>query len=68
VLAGALGGSEPRVVQAKTADGDLAVVVAERDRLAITVLSERLSDVLNLGSHAGAIGELLTTTAAPGTS
>jgi hypothetical protein len=42
----------PQIVLGETPDGHTAIVVMEDDRLAISILRERLSDVLILGEHA----------------
>ena len=65
VLARALSGREAQAVKARTPDDEEAVVVAGQDRLALTVLGERLSDVLVLDAHAKAVQEFLATAAAP---
>lgn len=58
-LADAIGGRELHIVTGETVDGATAVVVAQGDRLAITVLENRISDVLILGDRAHAIGDRL---------
>jgi hypothetical protein len=65
-LAGALGGLETQAVKARTADDHGAVVVTEGDRLAITVPSDRLSDVLLLGPRSKKLQEALTAAASIG--
>jgi hypothetical protein len=50
-------------VKGQTADGDAVVLVAEGDRLAITVPRERLSDIFELGPEKEKIGDYLTAAA-----
>jgi hypothetical protein len=45
-------GPSPQIAQGETPDGHAAVVLMEDDRLAVSILRERLSDILILGEHA----------------
>ncbi len=62
-IAKALGTSTLQVVTGKTPDGTIAVVMAEDKRLAVSILGERLSDVLVLGHDAVVVRDALTAAA-----
>jgi hypothetical protein len=58
-LASALGHRELVIINGETADHEPAVLVAEGDRLIISVPRARLSDVLSLGPSAEVLRERL---------
>jgi hypothetical protein len=58
-LAESIGGANLCVTTGRTVDGAAAVLATQGDRLAITVLDDRISDVLLLGNEASAIRERL---------
>lgn len=64
VLADALGADGFSIVKGQTADGEPVVLVVDDDRLAITVPSARLSDVLLLGTQVEAVRKCLQVAAA----
>lgn len=59
VLADALGKPGLHVSTADTSDGAAAVIVASGDRMAVTILDDRISDVLILGSQTEQVTMLL---------
>ena len=63
-LADSIGRPDVGIITGETVDGAVAVLVATGDRLAITILEDRLSDVLILGSEAGGLRDLLHAAAA----
>jgi hypothetical protein len=58
-LATGLSSRDPVVVRGETGDGEAAIIVAGASRLAITSLSNRLSDVITLGQQSEVVRDLL---------
>lgn len=56
-LASSLGGSELHITRGETVYGEVVVLVSKGDRLAITILDDRISDVLLLRTQLEAVRE-----------
>lgn len=56
-LVSSLGGSELHMTRGETVDGEAVVLVSKGDRLAITILDERISDVFVLRTQLEAVRE-----------